>query len=147
VAVAGARLLYGLPYVPATMSTTRDGARIDYASRRRAGPAADLSAAWSVGERAGVALPGTRDHFLVERYALYVERFGAMWRARVRHRPYPLHHASIHRLSQSLLRAAGLPEPGGQPLAHHSPGVDVDILWLERVAPGRTRPGRPSAGR
>jgi uncharacterized protein YqjF (DUF2071 family) len=138
-AVAGARLLYGLPYFPASMSMKKDGARIDYTSRRRVGPSADLFVAWSVGERAGVAVPGTRDHFLVERYTLYVPRFGAMYRARVRHRPYPLHRAAVHRLSQSVLAAAGLPEPESEPLVQCSPGVDVDIFWLERAPSGRGR--------
>ena len=46
VAVLGARLLYGLPYFPATMSMRKEGARVDYASRRRRGRPAS---SWSPG--------------------------------------------------------------------------------------------------
>ena len=83
-----------------------------------------------------MAAPGTRDHFLVERYQLYVMRRGRLHRGRVRHAPYPLRAASIESLSESLLAAAGLPAPEGPPLCHHSPGVDVEILGLRPVLPG-----------
>jgi uncharacterized protein YqjF (DUF2071 family) len=139
-AVAGARLLYGLPYFPASMSTKKDAARVEYTSRRCIGPSAGLYATWSVGPPDGTAAPGTRDHFLVERYTLYVERAGAMYRARVRHAPYPLHQAAVHRFSESILAAAGVPRPHGEPLVHFSPGVDVDIFWLERVPGGANHP-------
>jgi uncharacterized protein YqjF (DUF2071 family) len=51
----------------------------------------------------------------------------------VRHAPYPLRHAAIEALSESLVAAAGLSAPAGPPLCQHSPGVDVDILPLEGV--------------
>jgi uncharacterized protein YqjF (DUF2071 family) len=134
-AVAAARLFYGLPYFLAAMSRRLDGDRIVYASRRRHGPRADLAITWTVGEPMGVATPGSREHFLVERYSLYVVRRSGLHRGRVRHAPYPLRRASIERLSESLLAAAGLPAPAGAPLCHHSPGVDVEILGLEPVPP------------
>ena len=56
-AVVGARLLYGLPYFPAAMSMRKEGARVDYASRRRLGGPADLTASWTIGESIGVAAP------------------------------------------------------------------------------------------
>jgi uncharacterized protein len=135
-AVAAARLLYGLPYFFAAMSRRVNGGRIVYASRRRHGRRADLEITWTIGEPTGVAVPGTRDHFLVERYYLYVTRRGRLHRGRVRHAPYPLRAASIEDLSESLLAAAGLPAPEGPPLCHHSPGVDVEILGLRPVLPG-----------
>src|SRR5262249_8032537 len=79
-AVAGARLGFGLPYFLAAMSRQVSGDRIVYASRRRLGPPADLAVTWSVAETIGTATPGSREHFLIERYALYVERRGRLFR-------------------------------------------------------------------
>lgn len=136
-AVLGARLFYGLPYFPATMSMRKDGPRVDYASRRRLGRPAQLLVTWTVGEPIGLAAAGTRDHFLIERYTLYVARWGQIHRARVRHPPYLLHHARVDTLTESLVSAAGLGAPAGPPLCHYSPGVDVDIFWPARVPPPR----------
>lgn len=135
IAVAGARLGFGLPYFLAAMSRRVADDRIVYASRRRYGPPAELGVTWMVGEPIGTAAPGSREHFLIERYTLYVERRAGLFRGRVRHVPYPLRRATIETLSESLLAAAGLPAADGSPLCQHSPGVDVEILALER-APG-----------
>lgn len=137
-AVAAARLVYGLPYFLAAMCRRVDGQRIVYASRRRYGPPADLAITWAVGEPMGAVTPGSRDHFLVERYSLYVVRRSGLRRGRVRHAPYPLRRATIESLSESLLAAAGLPAPAEPPHCHHSPGVDVEILPLESP-PARAR--------
>ncbi|PYN87620.1 MAG: hypothetical protein DMD87_13080 [Candidatus Rokuibacteriota bacterium] len=137
-AVAAARLLFGLPYFPAAMSTRREGSSIDYVSRRRGARDTVVEVTWSVDGATAPAAPGTRDHFLIERYSLYVTRRTGLYRGRVRHPPYPLHRAVVRRLRQTVVRAAGLPEPTQPPFCHCSPGVDVDIFWLERIA---TSPG------
>lgn len=133
-AVAAARLAYGLPYFPARMSMRPEGGGFEYATRRWGG-GARLAATWTVGAARGPAAPGTRDHFLVERYALYAPRLGGLHRARVRHHPYPLHEVRVDALGETLLAAAGLPVPDGPPICHASPGVDVEIF-----APARVRP-------
>jgi len=138
-AVAGARLFYGLPYFLADMSRRVEGTHITYASRRRAGRPATLDVAWTVGPDTGTAAPGTRDHFLIERYSLYVARRSGLYRGQVRHAPYPLRAATIERLATSLPAAAGLSEPADPPLCHHSPGVDVEISWLTRLPHARSR--------
>ena len=132
-AVAAARLLYGLPYFPAVMSMRSEDSRTVYASRRRGAHGAGLDVTWSVGEPMGTAVAGTHDHFLIERYHLYVARCAGLYRGRVRHRPYPLRRATLEHLSETVLSAAGLPAPAEPPLCHYSPAVDVDIFWLERV--------------
>lgn len=132
-AVAGARVGFGLPYFLAAMNRRVADDRIEYASRRRLGPPARLAVTWRVGEPTGPAAPGSHEHFLIERYTLYVERPAGVFRGRVRHRPYPLRRAAIETLSETLLAAAGLPRPVSPPLCQHSPGVDVDILPLERA--------------
>jgi uncharacterized protein YqjF (DUF2071 family) len=130
-AVVAARVGYGLPYFPAAMSRRVEGDRIDYVSRRRAGPPAALEITWRIGEPTGSAAPGGLDHFLVERYTLYVMRRRGLHRARVVHAPYPLRAATVERLSESLRAAAGLPAGSSPTRCHHSPGVDVEILGLE----------------
>jgi uncharacterized protein len=132
-AVAAARLLYGLPYFPARMSIRREGSRIEYMSRRRGAPNARLRVAWSVGDALGPAAACTRDYFLIERYNLYVARRDRLFRGRVHHRPYPLSRVTLESMSETLLSAAGLAAPTGASCSHYSPGVDVDIFWLERV--------------
>ena len=112
----------------------KEGARVDYASRRRLGGPADLTASWTIGESIGVAAPGTRDHFLLERYSLYVKRWNRLDRARVRHEPYPLHQVVVRTMTESLRSAARLPGSGNPPVSHYSPGVDVDIFWPAHVA-------------
>ena len=39
------------------------------------------------------------------------------------HDPWPLHRARAVRVDDELVRAAGLPEPEGEPLVHYSPSV------------------------
>jgi uncharacterized protein YqjF (DUF2071 family) len=135
-AVLGARLLYGLPYFPARMSMRRAGMHVEYTSHRRIGGWAELRLGWTVAEAIGTARPGTLDHFLIERYVLYAARMRGLYRARVRHPPYPLHRASIDHLSETLLAAAGIAAPTEPPSIHFSPGVDVDIFPLKRVGTG-----------
>ncbi len=132
-AVAAARLFYGLPYFLADMSRRVDGSRIAYASRRRGRRRAELQVTWTVGDPTGPAAPGSRDHFLIERYSLYVARRHRLYRGRVRHTPYPLCAATVEHIATSLPAAAGLPEPAGSPLCHHSPGVEVEIFGLTPV--------------
>jgi len=134
-AASAARLLYGLPYFESVMSMRTEGTRTEYASRRHGAPDAQLDVDWVLGAPVGTAAAGSLDQFLIERYSLYVRRWGVIYRTRVRHRPYPLHRVTVEQLSETLLQAAGLPAPTAPPLYHYSPGVDVEIFWLERVRP------------
>jgi uncharacterized protein YqjF (DUF2071 family) len=134
-AVSFARLFYGLPYFPAVMSIATQEHRTEYAARRRRARDAHIEVDWVLGAPIGHAPEGTRDHFLIERYSLFVRRGGAIYRGRVRHSSYPLRQVSVTHLSETLLAAAGLRRPNGPPLYHYSPGVDVEIFWL--------RPSRP----
>ena len=114
----------------------RAGTRVEYTSRRRLGGPAELALGWTVGEAIGTARPGTLDHFLIERYVLYAARTRGLYRARVRHPPYPLRRASIDHLTETLRAAAGIAAPTEPPSIHFSPGVDVDIFPLKRVRTG-----------
>lgn len=133
-AVRAARAGWGLPYFHARMTSTRDGDRVRYASRRRGGDATlDLDA--SIGSPLSASAPGTRDHFLLERYLLFSARRGRIDRGQVHHPPYPAQAATVHAVATTLLQAAGLPAPAGPPLAHYSAGVDVEVFGPAPLPP------------
>ena len=139
VAVMGARAAYGLPYYRARMSMSprapATSTTVRYVSDRLwPGPRpAHLRIDYSVGEEIGAAAPGTREHFLIERYTLFAQRSFGLIRARVRHHPYPLRRASVHAVDETLTRAAGLLSLGRRAPDLYSEGVDVDIHAPERV--------------
>jgi uncharacterized protein YqjF (DUF2071 family) len=128
-AVAGGRIGFGLPYHFAVMRMAGNGL-IEYAAERRSGSRPRLRVTYRVGDRLGDSLPGSPEHFLVERYVLFVRRRAGLFSCRVRHVPYPLHAVDVLSLEDSLVSAAGMPQPDRPPdRAHWSPGVDVEVEW------------------
>jgi uncharacterized protein YqjF (DUF2071 family) len=126
-AVALARATTGLPYHRAHVDVRREHDRVAYTSERRdaRAPSARFVAAtrFAAGERR--AAPDTLEHFLVERYAFFAARGKRIVRGDVVHEPWPLHAASALLGANTLLTAAGLPQPEAPPLVHASPGVAV----------------------
>ena len=86
-----------------------------------------------IGDALPKAQPGSRDFFLTERYVLYTEFDGDLYRARVYHEPYELYKAELTTLGSTMIQACGLPEPKTQPILHYSEQVSVDIWALESV--------------
>jgi hypothetical protein len=124
-AVLGARLTYGLPYQWARMSVHRAGDRITYRSDRR-GPGPQAMTRVEV--ETGTALePTGLDHFLTARFRLYSRIAGRLVFGDVEHPPWPLHKARVISAEETLVAAAGLPRPTGDPLVHYSPGVSVRV--------------------
>lgn len=129
-----ARASYRLPYCWAQMAIEGTGVDRTYTSRRR-WPRGEASSRTRV--RIGdVIAPEDLtelDHWLTARWALGTT-FGKqlMW-ADVDHAAWPIHHAEVVELDQTLLAAAGLPEPEGEPIARWSPGVEVRIGLPSRV--------------
>ena len=50
---------------------------------------------------------------------------------RVSHPRWPLHRADLVAVDTGLITAAGLPAPDGDPVVAYSPGVAVELAWLE----------------
>ena len=124
-AVKAARMMWGLPYFHAEMSLERSDNRVQYATKRTSG-AAELSCEWEIGEMLGASKEGTLEFFLLERYLLFAMKNGTLKKGQVHHVPYPAQRAKVHRLSQSLLDAAGLPRRSDAPeTVHSAKGVDV----------------------
>jgi uncharacterized protein YqjF (DUF2071 family) len=111
-AVWGGRGLYRLPYHHARSALRIGGRTTEVRSERSSaaqGNTASLDIAWSVVEDAPHhAAPGTLEHFLTERYALYGHARDRAFRIRVHHPPWPLQRARIDRLATSIPQAAGL---------------------------------------
>ena len=134
-AVVTARTTYRLPYFWARMSLEHEGSTIRYASRRRwPGPrGARSDAVIEIGERFASGELTELDHFLTARWALFSAPRSGLRHARAAHDPWPLHRGRVVSLRDELVVAAGLPEPAGEPLVHHSPSVEVRIGWPTRV--------------
>jgi uncharacterized protein len=79
------------------------------------------------------AVPGTLEHFLVERYLLYTRFKDRLYQGQVHHLPYPLQPATVSYLDENLLAAAGLERPPTPPHVLFAAGVDVEVYALGRV--------------
>jgi uncharacterized protein len=127
-----ARSTYALPYMWSQMSVERDGPVLRYRSRRRwPGPTPATSRiTLQVGPAMDPGDLGELDHYLTARWQLYTTLGPVLARSNVEHEPWPLHRAEVRELDQSLVAAAGLPAPEGEPLVHWSPGVRTRISAL-----------------
>jgi uncharacterized protein YqjF (DUF2071 family) len=134
-AVLVARSTYRLPYFWSEMSVERSPSAISYRCRRRwPGPSGARShVAVEIGEPFAPDGLTDLDHFLTARWALFSAQRSGLRHAPVSHVPWPLHRAQVVRLDDELVEAAGLPQPAGDPLVHHSPAVAVRIGWPSRI--------------
>jgi len=131
-----ARGSYNLPYCWASMSIEQGSGTVTYRSDRR-WPRASARSLLTVrtGERIAPVDVSDLEHFVTARWALGSTLFGQPTWAEVDHAPWPLHRAEIVECEESVLRAAGLPTPSGEPFALWSPGVEVRIGLPRRVRP------------
>lgn len=133
IAVVLARVFFKLPYFRARMRARATPATVDYWAQR-SGFAPDHFV-WQPSGEPRLAVPGSLEFFLIERYLLYSweSRAGHLFSGRVYHRPYGLREAKVHEFGTQLLTPAGL-SPRFTPPDHqiHSDGVDVEIFGLKR---------------
>jgi uncharacterized protein YqjF (DUF2071 family) len=110
----GARLALGLPYTWARMRIRRDGDVLEYTTRRRwPGPVGvGGTMRVSVGEPATQLSPV--DEFVTARFGLHTRWLGRTLWVPNHHTPWPLRHATVERLDDGLLAAAGLPDVAGR---------------------------------
>jgi len=96
-AVAGARATFGLPYRYARMRWERSGDEVSFASERRdrAGGEARFRARWkAVGEHQPAA-SGSLEHFLTERYCMFVAGKNGVQCGEIAHAPWQLAPAAV----------------------------------------------------
>ena len=134
-AVWGARKFYHLPYFFAHMSLDQIGTTISYSSHRRDdhGPPAELQARWSIGEPLLISIPGSLEFFLTERYCLYSENNGEVYRARIHHQPWPLQNATLSSLYSTMIESLGVPTPSANAHLRYAEEISVEIWPLRNT--------------
>lgn len=155
-AVWGARTFYYLPYFNANISLSQDTKTINYnltrtdqvrthsktvRTERGSAGSAHFAATWEINDALPTSTPETLEFFLTERYCLFSEHRGSIYRSIVHHPSWPLKRAKLHSYSGSMLEAGGMPEPKEPPLLHYAESIDVDIWALKKVYSGRSGGG------
>jgi uncharacterized protein len=133
-AVEAARRAYRLPYHQARMSADRRGDVIRYESTRIGSPARPyvFSARYRPTGTPAAAPPGSREHFLAERYCLYTVHDGRIHRAEIHHPPWPIQPAEGE-IDLNTMVPDGIELPDEPPLLHFAAVQDVVIWPLERL--------------
>lgn len=132
-----ARTAYGLPYCYGRAEHVRVGDVIVSTAQRRWPRSsshephrlAGLELAVEIIDRDnGPIEPEPLDRFLTDRWKLLtVSRRGTVRYGRVDHDPWPLYRGRLRHLDESLVAAAGLPAPSGEPNVMWAPSVDVRV--------------------
>ena len=138
-AVAVARSSYRLPYMwaDAAIRTRHDTIRY-LGTRRWPAPSATYDLTLRIG--ASVDRPSELEGFWTARWHLFSPAPQPLPPRRIEldvttvaHPPWPLHRAEVVALEETLLRASGLPEPSGAPVALYSPGVSTRFAPRVRI--------------
>jgi uncharacterized protein YqjF (DUF2071 family) len=141
-AVALARMFFHLPYYWAKMSIEhRDRREFHYSSERRlTGKPVRFRAAYRGLGRMNTldqSRPGTIEHFLTERYALYTAGPGGkLHRGNIHHMPWPLELAEAEFELNELPAAHGIVLPDTAPILHYARELVV-YVWSLELAPSR----------
>jgi uncharacterized protein YqjF (DUF2071 family) len=139
------RKKWGLPYHRSKMAVRRRGSQIRYTCERQwpgrmgvggtiEAEIGDLYSGLDCHVEAGSAVPGSLEHFLIERYILYSQKRGRLLEGRVHHSPYPLREARLERCEQSWLEDVGLNIRRPPDHVLFSEGVSTEIFPLQPVA-------------
>jgi uncharacterized protein YqjF (DUF2071 family) len=126
-AVEAAKRLYRLPYSRARMSYERNGDHVDYDSARAG---ATFCARYRGDGDLFHAEPGSLEHFLTERYCLYTEDGGRLYRAEIHHPPWDLQHGEAQ-IDLNTMAPVKLPDE--EPHVLFSPRQDMVAWPLEEV--------------
>jgi uncharacterized protein YqjF (DUF2071 family) len=117
-AVWAARAFYHLPYFHAEMSSREIGGSIQYASRRRPGPAEFRGQYRPTGE-VRLREKGSLEHWLTERYCLYTTHRGQVLSGEIDHLQWPLQDAAAEFETSTVAAAAGIELPASPPSRNH----------------------------
>ena len=130
IAVLAARIGYHLPYNAADLRIeTREGWHLCTSERG----AAQLSVRYKPTGAAFTAEPGSLDHFLTERYALYVLHEDEVMRGDIHHRPWQLQPAIAEVTRNTIAAAHGITLPEQSPMLHFAAQQDT-LIWRLRHA-------------
>lgn len=126
VVVAG-RLLSGVPYNLAATSTEVRGDVVEHRSRRLVGSKAALRLSLRRGEPFDDAELTPLDHFLTARWGAYTFVNGKLRYTPAKHQMWPLHHAEVLDLEETITAAYDVATPGTPPLVHYATAVDATL--------------------
>ncbi len=132
VAVRVARMAFHLPYVDARMQCQPVGEAFHYTSVRtdRGAAPAQLQVQYRPTGPVYAAQPGSLEHWLTERYALYAANpRGHVLRGDIYHTPWPLQPAEAEFQLNAMTSQIGVQLPDMQPLLHFARYLDV-VAWL-----------------
>ncbi len=123
------RFAFALPYWWGSMHIERDGVAFRSRVERRRPGRGRFELDLLVGEPFTDAELTDRDHFLTARWLLYNGLGPVRGALFAEHPRWPLRHATVVSLEQSLTEADGLPPLEGDPIVHFSDGVDARLSW------------------
>jgi len=132
-AVLGARAGAGLPYFWADMRVEVSGDKVNYHSSRRQKPRpAELLAKY--GSTGPVTNRKTElEHFVTERYCLYVVRLGKIHRVQIHHLPWPLQPAEAEFTVNTMARVHSIQLPPDKPMLQLVKKLEVYIFAPEEI--------------
>jgi len=127
IAVKAARAATNLPYFHARMKQRRVKDEVHYESRRTRGGAlaAEFRARYRPTGAVFQSEPGSLEHWLTERYCLFVTRRGGLSRVDIEHDRWPLQPASADVEVNTVALAAGIELPAEKPHVCFSRQLDV----------------------
>ena len=130
-AVMGARVAFGLPYFWSRLHLTERGGRIHCTSRRVLGRQVRFEANYR-----SLGRPGANDdlsHFVTDRYAFFLRRFGHIAAGEIHHAPWALEEAEAEFVCNDLPGSFGFTLPRRPPVLHFAPEVHMQAWTLNRV--------------
>lgn len=130
-AVMAARSVTGLPYYHARMTSRASKDSIAYRSDRRAAraPRARFHAHYGPAGDVFRSEPGSLEHFLTERYSLFVARGSKLMRLDIEHVPWPLQNGSAEVSVNTMAQASGIALPAQKPHVLFSRQLQVVAHW------------------
>ena len=132
-AVMAARTFYHLPYFNAEIDLADEGSTVDYSLVRTDDPPAKFEASWKSGEPLPLSEPDSLEFFLTERYCLYSENEGDLYRARIHHGPWPLQNAELLSFESTMIESHDIKTPKGEPLLHYCEELSVNIWPIKKL--------------
>ena len=136
IAVETARKFFSLPYQHAVMSSKTSDGTIYYKSRRKKSDQPESSFTYPLAKSPAPAIPGTLEHFLVERYLLFSSgRNGELYTGQVNHSPYLIEPMPAATFTSELFPLNNFEAPQNPPdsLLTAAP-VDVTIFPLKKIS-------------
>jgi uncharacterized protein YqjF (DUF2071 family) len=143
-----ARLATSLPYQSAQMTYDRQESTLRFASHRPMAERMDRSFALNFRpmDRASRTEPASLDHWLVERYCLFVEgRGGRLLRTLVEHPPWEVQSGQAQVTANTMAKPFALDISETPALVHFSPGVRAQVWPFVDVTSQGSRGLSPSS--